>query len=174
MDASISAIPFEQDEQDRVLALIGEKIAGQGHKPLSYAYKDLPKDVVEELKARYAKPPRSKANDNKTNDAEEEQELEDADKEREARFRHEFESDLHYLGTFGLADELRPEVSVPISLLKYGHTDAAAEGTGQVNVRMISGDHLETCKRVAVRAGIVKPAEAEMEGAAITGAQFRE
>lgn len=39
---------------------------------------------------------------------------------------------------------------------------------------MISGDHIETCKRVAVRSGIVKPAEVKMEGTAMTGAEFRE
>lgn len=127
------------------------------------------KAVLADLMKKYKKPVRSKAADDK-----EEEELEKEEKEREARYRQEFESDLHYLGTFGLADELRPEISVPISLIKYGHTDTAVEGTNtQVNVRMISGDHIETCKRVAVRAGIVKPAEVKMEGTAMTGEEFR-
>lgn len=76
------------------------------------------------------------------------------------------------MGTFGLVDELRPEINVPISLLKYGHSDKAVEAKEkdtQVNVRMISGDHIETCKYVALRCGILKPHEVELsEGRVMT------
>lgn len=95
------------------------------------------------------------------------------DKDEDESYRREFESDLFYLGTFGLEDPLRAEINIPINLIKYGHTDTAADTNTQANVRMISGDHLETCKNVAVRAGIVKPNELNMENTALTGDEFR-
>lgn len=42
-------------------------------------------------------------------------------------FRREFESDLYYLGTFGLEDCIRPEIDEPINLIKYGHSETAAD-----------------------------------------------
>ena len=85
-------------------------------------------------------------------------------------FRSEFESDLIYLGTFGLEDRIRPEIDEPINLIKYGHTDTSAETPTQVNVRLVSGDHLETCKTIALRTGIVKGEnELKMENTAMTG-----
>lgn len=79
------------------------------------------------------------------------------------------------MGTFGLEDRIRPEIDEPINLIKYGHTDTAAETSTQVNVRLVSGDHLETCKAIALRTGIVKNLnELKMESTAMTGAQFRE
>lgn len=90
-------------------------------------------------------------------------------------FRREFESDLHYLATFGLEDRIRPEIDEPINLIKYGHTDTAAATATEVTVRLVSGDHLETCKAIALRAGIVKTLnELKTEGTALTGAEFRE
>jgi len=44
----------------------------------------------------------------------------------------------------------------------------------QVNVRMITGDHLETAKRVALKCGILRPDELEHEGVAMTGEEFRQ
>lgn len=96
------------------------------------------------------------------------------DRDEDASYRREYDSDLFYLGTFGLEDPLRPEINKPINLIKYGHTDTNTETSTQANVRMISGDHLETCKNVAVKAGIVKPQELTMENTALTGEEFRE
>lgn len=41
----------------------------------------------------------------------------------DAKFRQEIESDLFYLGTFGLEDNIRPNIDKPINLIKYGHTE---------------------------------------------------
>ena len=98
-----------------------------------------------------------------------------AERAEDDSFRREFESELIYLGTFGLEDRIRPEIDEPINLIKYGHTDTAAETPTQVNVRLVSGDHLETCKAIALRTGIVKGEnELKMESTAMTGAEFRE
>ena len=95
------------------------------------------------------------------------------DKDEEEGYRALFENELCYLGTFGMKDELRQEVNTPITLLKYGHIEPKPDSTGQVNVRMISGDHLDTCKAVASRAGIVTPEDLNLENTAITGEDFR-
>lgn len=96
------------------------------------------------------------------------------DKDEDPAYRREFESDLFYLGTFGLKDDLRPEIHTPISQIKYGHTETELDTNIQVNVRMISGDHLETCKQVAIQAGIIKPDESQKENCVLTGSKFRE
>lgn len=43
----------------------------------------------------------------------------------------------------------------------------------QVNVRMITGDHLSTAEAVAIKCGIVRRDELEHEGVAMTGEDFR-
>ena len=149
VDDGIRRVDFLPDDQERVLGLVAEQIAGKGHKPLSYAFKEVDKAHLQDLMEAAG------------------------DKDEDEGYRKEFESNLFYLGTFGLEDPLRSEIHTPINLIKYGHTDDTAETSTQVNVRMISGDHLETCKSVAVKAGIVTPNELKMEGTAMTGAQFR-
>ena len=42
-----------------------------------------------------------------------------------------------------------------------------------VTVRIISGDHLETAKKLAVEAGIVSSQDINTEGIALTGEEFR-
>lgn len=150
VDDSIMRVDFRKEDQDRVLGLINDQIAGKGHKPLSYAFKEIEKAQLHSLMSSVG-----------------------GDKDEDEAYRREFESDLFYLGTFGLEDPLRPEINIPINLIKFGHTDTAAETNTQANVRMISGDHLETCKNVAVKAGIVKHNELNMENTALTGAEFR-
>lgn len=60
-------------------------------------------------------------------------------------------------------------------MLKYGHTDYSSETSIQVNVRLISGDHIETCKYIALKSGIVKNInELVNEGSVMTGQEFRE
>jgi len=73
------------------------------------------------------------------------------------------------LGTFGLNDAIRENIDKPINLIKYGHTDATIETPAQVNIRLVSGDHLETCKAIALRTGIVKLADLQVEWTALTG-----
>lgn len=117
---------------------------------MSYAFKDLDKSEFQKLITAGAN-----------------------EKDEDSGYRALFENELCYLGTFGLKDELRQEVNVPITLLRFGHTEPNSESSGQVNIRMISGDHLDTCKNIAARAGIVGPEDLNLENTAITGEEFR-
>ena len=63
-----------------------------------------------------------------------------------------------------MKDPLRPNVS---KCVKY------ARDQGHLSIRMISGDHIETAKQVAIKAGILRPEEAGRSYAVMTGAQFR-
>lgn len=150
LNDNILTEPFGQEEQDRTLRLVAEQIAGVGHKPITYAFKEIEKDKLTEIMQRYS------------------------NREEEDEYRHEFETGLFYLGTFGLEDPVRPEIENPVSLIKYGHTDPGLDSAPQVNVRMITGDHLETAKAIAVRAGIVSPNELTgSDMCAMTGEEFR-
>ena len=55
--------------------------------------------------------------------------------------------------------EDRKNVDVDVSMIKYGQKKAPTQDMKEeknlVNVRMISGDHLETCIYVALKAGII-------------------
>jgi magnesium-transporting ATPase (P-type) len=68
-----------------------------------------------------------------------------------------------YVCTFGLENRLREKAVSSINLIRYGKSsgiekDAAPE---QVKVRMVSGDHVNTCRYIAVQAGIITKDEAE-------------
>ena len=90
-------------------------------------------------------------------------------------FRQALEENLIYLGTFGLDDPISEDVHKPIHLIRFGHNDDSISGdNNQVNVRMVTGDHLETAKYVALKTGIVSLDECNLEGIALTGDQFRE
>ena len=54
-------------------------------------------------------------------------------------------------------------------MLPRGSSETDVETNVQVNVRMISGDHIETCKQVAIQAGIIKPDEAQKDLCVMTG-----
>jgi len=151
LNENILSEPFGQEEQERTLRLVADEIAAAGHKPITYAFKEIEKDKLTEIMQAYS------------------------NREEEDEYRHEFEAGLFYLGTFGLADPVRSDIDKPVSLIKYGHTDAGLDSAPQVNVRMITGDHLETAKAVAVRAGIVSLNELKTASdmCAMTGEEFR-
>jgi len=71
---------------------------------------------------------------------------------------------LTYLATFGLRDPLRDVVA---SCVRH------ARDEGHINVRLVSGDHLETAKAVAERAGILTPEEAALPYAFMHAEEFR-
>lgn len=71
---------------------------------------------------------------------------------------------LTYLATFGLRDPLRDVVA---SCVRH------ARDEGHINVRLVSGDHLETAKAVAERAGILTPDEATSPYAVMLAEDFR-
>lgn len=48
-----------------------------------------------------------------------------------------------------------------------------AREQGHLSIRMVSGDHIETAKAVAIKAGILKPEEAGRSFAVMTGYDFR-
>lgn len=71
---------------------------------------------------------------------------------------------LTYLATFGLRDPLRDVVASAVS---HARVDA------QITVRLVSGDHLETAKAVAERAGILTAEEAGQPFACMSAEDFR-
>jgi len=90
-----------------------------------------------------------------------------------AEFREEIENDLIYLGTFGVDDPLIEDICQTVQLIRYGkHVEDDEEAENQVNVRMVTGDHIETAKRVAIKAGIVTESEANTPGVCMTGEEF--
>lgn len=73
-------------------------------------------------------------------------------------------------------DPVSENVHKPIQMIRFGHNDDNIElrDNNQVNVRMVTGDHLETAKFVALKTNIVSLDECNLEGIALTGEQFRE
>ena len=71
---------------------------------------------------------------------------------------------LTYLATFGLRDPLRDVVASAVS---------HARDEAHINVRLVSGDHLETAKAVAERAGILTAEEATLPYAFMQAEDFR-
>jgi magnesium-transporting ATPase (P-type) len=60
-------------------------------------------------------------------------------------------------------------------LIRFGHSDPKVDmsnQTGQVQVRIISGDHIDTCKYVAEKCGILNPNDTVNR--VMTGEQFRD
>ena len=121
-----------------------------GLKPLTYAFKQIKVEELNQLLQQFP------------------QESDD--------FRNSLESNLIYLGTFGLDDPVSDNVHKPIHMIRFGHNDDNIElrDNNQVNVRMVTGDHLETAKYVALKTNIVSLDECNLEGIALTGEQFRE
>jgi len=72
---------------------------------------------------------------------------------------------LCFVGAFGMKDPLRPRVQ---SCVNYARNHA------QMQVRLVSGDHIETAKAVAIKAGILKPEEANIPFAVMESHQFRD
>jgi magnesium-transporting ATPase (P-type) len=65
------------------------------------------------------------------------------------------------MGTFGLNDPIRDDILNTIAQIKHGKCRAssqmeeAAGKAAQVNVKLVTGDHIETAKHVALACGIV-------------------
>lgn len=53
---------------------------------------------------------------------------------------------MTYLCTFGQQDHLRDEVIDAIRALKYGSNTTIVDNIGEVNVRILTGDHIETAR----------------------------
>ena len=91
-----------------------------------------------------------------------------------AEFRQELETDLIYLGTFGVEDPLIDDIHCSVQLIRFGRLllDENDEAKDTVNVRMVTGDHLETARAVAIKSGIVTESEANTPGVVMTGDDF--
>lgn len=125
-------------------------MAQEGLKVLTYAFKEMPREDYEAVAAEH----------NMESD----------------EFRAELEKDLVYIATFGLKDNLRDDILRQVHLIKNGviNEEEVETKQAQVQVRMVSGDHIETCKSVALQAGIVTVDTVNQELVALTGEQFRE
>lgn len=120
-------------------------MAMTGLKPLTYAFKQIRVDELNQMLRQFS--------------------------QESDEFRNALEENLIYLGTFGLDDPISYDVYKPIHLIRFGHNDDSIESrdNNQVNVRMVTGDHLETAKFVALKTGIVSLDECNLEGIALTG-----
>ncbi len=76
--------------------------------------------------------------------------------------RESLEKNLPFVGTLGLEDEIRDTVPAALQF-------AAQNG---INVRMISGDNIETAKTQAITAGILKVEEKDQKYVCMTGPEF--
>jgi magnesium-transporting ATPase (P-type) len=103
-------------------------MAAKGLKVISYAFKDMPLRNLNELMHIHS--------------------LESKE------FRDEVEKDLIYLCTFGLDDPCRVEIHKTVELIKYGNNHCT-EAVSSVNVKMLTGDHIETARFVALKCGII-------------------
>lgn len=72
---------------------------------------------------------------------------------------------LAFVGAFGLKDSLRAKVP---SCVKHARENA------QMTVRLVSGDHIETARAVALKSGVLRPEEAGRNYAIMHAEQFRE
>jgi magnesium-transporting ATPase (P-type) len=123
-------IEFDDEDHTKLLdTVVSGSMASHGFKTLSYAYKQIPEDELNSIMQQYH--------------------IESDD------FREYIQSRLVYLGTFGLEDSVRDDVDKSIQLIKYGtllgdHVDRKKGAKNQVNIRMITGDHLDTALHVAL------------------------
>jgi len=146
-------IDFDEDDHYKVLStVVSTSMAQQGLKTLSYAYKQMPEDELNAIMLQYH--------------------IESED------FREQIQSGLVYLGTFGLEDPVRDGVGSSIQLIKYGtllgeNVDRKKGAKNQVNIRMITGDHIDTALHVALEVGIITEEEQHIKGIFMTGEAFR-
>ena len=78
--------------------------------------------------------------------------------------REILESGLTAIGIYALMDPLRTEI---VHSVKVCHEAG-------INVRMVTGDNIDTAKAIAINAGILDPAKANNQYACMTGKEFRE
>lgn len=146
LDTNVEPVDFTPKEQKRTLLTISEKIAKErGHKPISYGFKMVQNNDLNKVLPHV--------------------------NEDSKEYRKIFESDLIYLGTFGLEDKIREGVKTQIEDLRLdGTEEAKAKG---VQIKMITGDHPETAKFVALQAGIISESEPDSDKVVMTGEDFR-
>lgn len=84
---------------------------------------------------------------------------------------------MRYLATFALENKVRDNVKESIQMIRFGKLIENEEETkgemNQVNVRLISGDHVDTALYIAKEVGIINEQEMNLEGVYMTGDVFR-
>ena len=145
-------VEFSYDTQMHILQnVIAQEMAHHGHKVLAYAYKDYSaeeyKRVLYESKG-----------DNES-----------------AEFRQFNESGLTYLCCFGMKDKIRDNIQDYVSMIRYGHLPDSEDTNEnfQVNIRMITGDHIDTARKIAHQCGIITHEEMQDEDVVMTSSEFR-
>ena len=78
--------------------------------------------------------------------------------------REALETDLTLVGIYALQDPLRDEIIPSVEICHRAG----------VNVRMVTGDNLDTAKAIALEAGLLDPRNANLEYACMDGKTFRE
>lgn len=74
------------------------------------------------------------------------------------------ENDLTFLAVTGIQDPLRDEI---VGAVRQCHTSG-------INVRMVTGDNIETARAISLDAGILKQSDLKEKYACMEGAEFRE
>ena len=148
LDYQVQPIEFTENHYGSILGhVVSNEMAASGLKVLSYAFKELRIGDLEALMQTYN--PESE------------------------EFRNELESDLIYVCTFGLNDPLRLNVEDAIQSIRYGAQEVGMNEPSQVNIRILTGDHIETAKFVAMKAGLINESDREVAGIAMTGEIFQ-
>ena len=78
--------------------------------------------------------------------------------------REVLEQDLTIVGIFALQDPGRSEIVDSVGKCR----------SAGINIRMVTGDNLDTAKAIAIEAGIVTAADADNRFVCMEGKQFRE
>jgi Ca2+ transporting ATPase len=78
--------------------------------------------------------------------------------------REVLERNMTVIGIYALMDPLRDEIVLSVKNCN----------TAGINIRMVTGDNLDTAKAIALNAGILKPEEADEQYACMEGKEFRE
>ena len=99
-------------------------MAHDGLKVISYAFKDMPRSDFEAMKHSYN--------------------LESKE------FRAEMEHDLTYLCTFGLVDPIREDIQLTVNAIRSADGGPEGSSSSQVNIKMVTGDHIETARWVGI------------------------
>jgi magnesium-transporting ATPase (P-type) len=133
LNQNCAPIDFSDESKHDILEnIVSKTMAAEGLKVLSYGFKDMPLKKLNEMMHQFS--------------------LESSE------FRSEIENDLVYLCTFGLDDPVREDIADTVSMLKFGKDVKKEEkiekkkgkhGSG-VNIKMVTGDHIETARYVGL------------------------
>jgi magnesium-transporting ATPase (P-type) len=121
-------------------------MAHEGLKVISYAFKDMSLSDFEQMKHSYNM--------------------------ESKEFRAEMEHDLTYLCTFGLVDPIREDIQLTVNAIRSADGPSGEKGNSQVNIKMVTGDHIETARWVGIQSGIIEKEDAYKDGVVMTGDEF--